>query len=129
METFERKTKTRALIKNILLKENRPLLPQEILELAENLGHSIGIATIYRNLKAFEETGLLKQVALPGHPVRYELANLKHHHHFLCITCNKVFDIPGCSLNQQDIELRLMDNFKPIRHEITIFGQCSDCPS
>ena len=124
---MERKTKTRALIRKILQKGNRPLLPQEILETAKEMGHSIGIATIYRNLKAFEESGFLKQVALPGHPARFELAQQEHHHHFLCRTCNRVFDIPGCSLNQQDLEMHLMENFKVTHHEITLFGQCDTC--
>lgn len=126
---MERKTKTRALIQKILQKENRPLLPQELLAIAEEMGHSIGIATIYRNLKAFEESGLLVQVTLPGQPVRFELATHEHHHHFLCSKCNRVFDIPGCSLDHQNVEQHLMENFKVTHHEITLFGQCDSCSS
>lgn len=124
---MERKTKTRALIQQILQKESRPLLPQEILDIAANMGHSIGIATIYRNLKAFEASGFLEQVTLPGQPARFELAALDHHHHFLCGSCNRVFDIPGCSLNHQNVALHLMEDFKVTHHEITLFGQCKQC--
>lgn len=84
----------------------------------------IGIATIYRNLKSLVEGGLLKVVEIPGASPLYELADLEHHHHFQCNECERVFDIPGCPGNLQNLT---PPGFCVMSHNITLYGQCPEC--
>ena len=70
----ERSTRQRAAIREAIEQAGRPLLAQEVLELACLHVPRLGIATVYRNIKAMVEEGAIKQVLLPGENPRFELA-------------------------------------------------------
>lgn len=121
---MERATRQRDSIRSAVNAAGRPLLPAEVLELAQREVQSLGLATVYRNLKALLEAGEIKVVELPGEPVRYEPAGHDHHHHFRCDACTRVFDIPGCP---PDIDHFVPAGFAVNRHELTLYGLCADC--
>src|SRR5208283_4068293 len=91
-----RATKQRATIREVLIKSGRPLSVAEVFGLARNQMPGMGMATVYRNLKSLQEDGEVTQVELPGQPSRWEIMPIEHHHHFLCNTCDKLFEIHGC---------------------------------
>ena len=122
----ERSTRQRHAILAALRAAQRPLLPTEILELAQHDTPGIGIATIYRNLKTFMEEGAVQLVQLPGENARYELCGKPHHHHFLCRACTRVFDVAGCP---GALEGLAPNGFAVDGHELTLYGQCADCRS
>ncbi len=102
----------------------RPLLPSEILIEAQRDVPALGLATVYRNLKQLTDAGEIQLVELPGEPPRYELAGHKHHHHFRCHDCNRVFDVHACPGDMQKLAPQ---GFKVDGHELTLYGRCSDC--
>ena len=89
-------------IRQTLKKAGRPLSAQEVLNLAQKKVPGLGIATVYRNLKSLQKDGSVVAVELPGQPPRWELAPEKHHHHFLCNTCDKLYEINACP---EDLQL------------------------
>lgn len=122
----ERSTRQRTAIREALVKEGRPMTPPEILEVAKQKVPGLGIATVYRNIKAMADVGEISAVALPGDRVYYELAHRahEHHHHFRCNRCERVFDIHGCA----DEFLALAPKgFEVHSHELTLYGICADC--
>ena len=121
---IERETQQRRAIREAFTRTRRPLAPQEVLEAAHEDAPTLGIATVYRNVKALVEEGLLKAVELPGDAPRYELADMGHHHHFHCNVCGKVFDIEGCVGHLSSI---VPKGFKLERHDITLYGRCPAC--
>ena len=121
---MERTTIQRSAIFAALQQAGRPLLAQEVFELACQTVPRIGIATIYRNLKTLIDEGALRQVILPGENPRFELAGHGHHHHFQCHTCHKVFDIHSCPT---DLAALAPKGFKVEDHDLTLYGRCSDC--
>jgi Fur family ferric uptake transcriptional regulator len=124
---MERDTRQRTAIKNAVESSGRPLSAQEVLAAAQSDVPGIGIATIYRNLKALTEAGSLTVVSIPGSNPRYESSTIglqHHHHHFMCTACERVFDVhscPGSILNAAP------QGFKVDRHELTLYGQCKEC--
>jgi Fur family transcriptional regulator, ferric uptake regulator len=102
----------------------RPLTPQEVLDGARKMVSGIGMATVYRNLKLLVAEGTLQAIALPGEPPLYEPTDAGHHHHFQCMNCRRVFDIPGCPGNMGRLAPR---GFKVEHHEVTLYGRCIDC--
>ena len=121
-----RKTQQRRAIRHVFEVTDRPLTPQEVLGEAQKDVAGLGIATVYRNLKALHENGWLKTVELPGEPNRYEPAEMEHHHHFHCETCDIVFDVPGCP---GGIDELVPGNYRVRRHELTLYGSCGNCSS
>jgi Fur family peroxide stress response transcriptional regulator len=52
---------------------------------------SVSLDTIYRNLRALEEHGIIQKVGAAGYRTRYD-ANIAPHHHFVCTTCGLIRD-------------------------------------
>lgn len=117
-------TRQREVILNILRQSGRPLTPQEIREQAGQDSAGIGLATVYRALKAFMGQGEIVQVEIPGTSPCYEPADRGHHHHFICQHCRQVFDLQGCV---HDLEGLAPANFQVQRHDIILYGICAVC--
>lgn len=124
MSTIQRKTRQRSAIREVIAEVDRPLGPAEILAEAKGRVPGIGIATVYRNVKALLEEGWLREVELPGEPSRYEVAGKDHHHHFRCRGCDRVFDIHGCPGN---LAAMTPQGFEVEAHEIVLYGRCDGC--
>ena len=122
--SMQRSTKQRTAIQQAMTQADRPLAPQEVLELAQATLPGLGIATVYRALKAMAEEGLLREVHLPGRSPMYEVAHHGHPHHFQCRVCARVCDVPACP---GDLASLAPPGFEVDSHEITLYGRCSDC--
>lgn len=121
---MERQTAQRKAIRRVFEESQHPLSVQDVLRLAQEYVPRLGIATVYRNLKALVEEEWLQLVELPGEASRYERFGLSHHHHFSCQKCQRVFDIHECF---GDIERLLPEGFVLEEHEIILYGKCSQC--
>ncbi len=119
-----RKTSQKTAIRRAFDEDDRPLSPQEVLDAAREYVPGLGIATVYRSLKSFQEDGVIIPVAIPDGPPRYELAGKAHHHHFHCRYCGRVFDFNACSGDMKSITPA---GFKLEDHEIVLYGRCKDC--
>lgn len=120
----QRKTSQRQAIQQVFSVAGRPLSVAEALEHAQSRIESIGSATVYRAINALLEDGFLTAVQIPGEPARYELAGLKHHHHFHCAACGRVFDIDGCPGAMKDL---CPAGFELTGHELMLYGRCVEC--
>lgn len=121
---MDRNTRQRAAIRDAIAQAGRPLLPQEVLAAAQADVPGLGIATVYRNLKAMLEEGEVSVVNLPGENPRYEAVGRPHHHHFQCRRCRRVFDVPGCP---GDLTRLAPQGFTVEAHEVTLYGRCDQC--
>lgn len=120
-----RSTRQKTAIRSVLELARRPLSPQEILQEARRQVPELGIATVYRNLKALQARDEIRAVSLPGDAPRYELSSVAsvHHHHFQCTVCARVFDLHACGL---DLAAMIPPGFTLERHEITLYGRCAE---
>lgn len=123
---MERNTRQRTAIRAAIERADRPLLPHEVREAAQGLAPGLGMATVYRNLKAMLVDGEIRTVDLPGQSPRYELADRSHHHHFQCRGCERVFEVDACP---GDLAALAPPRFTVEDHDLTLYGRCSDCTS
>lgn len=121
---MSRNTVQRTAVRDAIEFADRPLSPPEILDLAQQSSPSLGIATVYRAVKAGTAEGWLTPVDLPNGPTRYEPAGKKHHHHFECTQCNAVFDVEGCP---GKLAPMVPKGAQLTGHEIILYGHCADC--
>ncbi|MCX5998823.1 MAG: transcriptional repressor [Chloroflexi bacterium] len=96
----------------------------EVLALARSEAASLGIATVYRNLKALQLEGWIAQVDVPGQPPRWEVAPKDHHHHFLCEMCDRLLEIQDCP---EGLVRLLPEGYTLHEHDILLRGQCDAC--
>jgi len=119
-----RNTKQKTALKKAFEEANRPLSPEEVLELASMEVEGLGLATVYRNIKLLVEDGSLVPVELVNEPPRYEIAGKDHHHHFRCTGCDKVFELEGC---YHEVNKMVPKGFKIEVHHILFYGTCRGC--
>jgi Fe2+ or Zn2+ uptake regulation protein len=78
----------------------------------------INLATIYRNLESYVESGEVKKLNFDGEEALYEIQD-EPHHHAICTDCNKVihfsiddekliqeFSLPGFTIKNLEVTLR-----------------------
>ena len=123
-EKDRRNTRQRAAIREAFESVESPLSPQQVLDRAQAAVESLGIATVYRNIKGLLEEGWLAAVDLPGGVTLYERAGKPHHHHFHCDRCRRVFEVTGCIA---DINRLAGRRFSVRRHELVLYGLCAAC--
>lgn len=88
-------------------------------------GEKISLATVYRNLKALSEIGLIKRFKTSEKTERFD-STLTPHYHFLCAACGNVYDIP------QDITADVSKNaaelgFEVTKYDMMLTGICPKC--
>jgi Fur family ferric uptake transcriptional regulator len=124
MPANERSTRQRLAVRRALEATRTPLRAQDI-HLAAAAGvPGIGLATVYRALKALIRSGEVATVELPGDTPRYELAHRHHHHHFSCRSCGHVFEVEGCP---GDLAALAPAGFAVDDHEVVLYGRCAGC--
>lgn len=121
---MERNTRQRGAIRRAFQRTDRPLSTTEVLELARSEVGRLGVATVYRNIRAMLDEGWLVPVELPGEAPRYELPGKAHHHHFHCRRCNGVFEVPGCVAT---LDSMLPPGFTLESHAVVLYGSCPEC--
>jgi Fur family ferric uptake transcriptional regulator len=121
----KRRAVQQEVVQEILRQNNRPLLPVDILRIAEGKGRRLGMATVYRALRSLVEDGEAVAVCIQNEPPRYESVKRRHHHHFLCRGCGMVFNIPGCL--EQELARMVPAHFQMDSHDITLHGLCAGC--
>lgn len=111
-------------INKVITNSKHPVSAEQLLEEAQSSVPSLGIATVYRTLKLLIEDGKLVAHEIPGHATVYEQTGLKHHHHFVCGSCDRVYDVAGCA---GDLRRLVPKNFILEDHEIILRGRCNEC--
>jgi Fur family transcriptional regulator, ferric uptake regulator len=123
---LRRNTTQRKAIEQVFNVQNRPLGVDEVLAHGKEIVESLNQATVYRNLKMLIDDGWLQRISHPALGTLYERAGREHHHHFHCRECNRAFELPGCSLKEEDVAPQ---GFIVEDHEVFLFGVCPSCTS
>ncbi len=116
--------------RNAILEEIRhadgPLSISEIHARAGEEVPRLGIATVYRTVKALRAGGEIVTVDLPGEEPRYEAADIGHHHHFRCRVCERTFDLGVCPVGLPEGTM-LPGGYEVEDHSLTLYGRCAAC--
>jgi Fur family ferric uptake transcriptional regulator len=122
-------TKLRLAIMDELHAMGRAATPADLLARLQR-DHSIHKTTVYRNLGALEDVGLLRKVPTGGRQFVYEL-DCGHrpevHPHFTCRVCNRVVCLSPVDLSSVWALLTQGRGLEPERAEITLVGLCEEC--
>ncbi len=119
------------VILEVILKSDIHLNAKEIYEKTKE--KNIGLATIYRALKVFNELGIVKEINVNG--INYyemEIFSGKPLHiHFKCYKCNSIIDIDSQNLNFDYLKLNKRieeeSNVEIYDSDIMFIGLCSKC--
>ena len=90
---------------------------------ARNVVPSLGIATVYRNLKSMSEEGKIVAIETNNGSVHYD-ACVREHAHFICEKCNSILDIEFPEVPFSEAEKA---GFKVKRGKVVLYGLCPNC--
>jgi Fur family ferric uptake transcriptional regulator len=95
---------------------------EELYARASKLDPKISIATVYRAVKLFEESGILEKLEFRDGRARYEDADRDHHDHLIDMQTGKVIEFidPEIEALQEKIAKRLGYDLKD--HRLELFG-------
>lgn len=106
------------------------LSAEQIFDEVRKTHPDIGVATVYRNLKQLEETGIITKSPVGQSAALYELAQTDgghSHHHLVCTGCGKVEDLETDLLEDIESFVDRKKGFEVSDHRLQIFGLCRSC--
>lgn len=92
-----------------------------VYEQMRELFPSISLGTVYRNLQALSENGIINKMTTDSGADRFD-GDIGSHAHFICNTCGKIFDIesdPSPVLPKTEHQI--------INRDVTFRGLCNFC--
>lgn len=121
-------TSTRRRVMQVFMEKSFALNYNEI---QASLGDDLDKVTVYRNLKTFEESGLIHQVPDNSSSIRYAMCShdcsQDHHHdshvHFNCKSCEKTY----CLEQTQIPHLSLPKGYLIEDSTVLVTGLCKNC--
>lgn len=87
---------------------------------------AISLDTVYRTLDTLEEFGLIYRVD-EACPRAYFDANMEPHHHFFCVRCGSVLDVPPLWENRESILDKAAGCGRVESINLQIRGICNNC--
>jgi Fur family peroxide stress response transcriptional regulator len=100
--------------------------PEEVYARVKRKVPAISLATVYKNINLFVESGVFRKMSLHHGSVRVEM-NEEPHHHMVCSKCMKITDIGEKDLGLVAKRSRLPDGFLVERYAVDVIGVCASC--
>jgi len=100
--------------------------PEEIYARVKRKVPSISLATVYKNVHLFVESGVLREVSLHHGSQRVEM-NDQAHHHLVCSKCKAITDIDEKALGTLPKRRKLPGGFLVKRYAVDVIGLCAKC--
>lgn len=91
-------------------------------------GPRVHKTTLYRELEFLASEKLISPIEAGDGVKRFERSDLPHHHHFRCVNCHRVDDLPIDEYGQKlEENLLARHNLGSINHTMEITGFCTNC--
>jgi Fur family transcriptional regulator, peroxide stress response regulator len=117
----------RVIYETVISQEGHPS-PELIYEAVRKKIPSISLATVYKNVRTFLESGMLREVSMHHGSMRVE-PNESEHHHLVCTRCRQITDLDPESVRPRMARMkqRLPRGFQVTRIAIDVLGVCAAC--
>lgn len=100
--------------------------PEEVYARVKVQIPAISLATVYKNIHLFVESGVLREVSLHHGSRRVEM-NDAEHHHMVCSQCKSITDVHAEELGLPEQRKVLPGGFLVERYSVDVIGICSKC--
>ncbi|MGZ9586123.1 Fur family transcriptional regulator [Paenibacillus marinisediminis] len=100
------------------------LSPKDVYEYMGKRYSGLSFDTVYRNLRVMHDLGVLEQIVFEdGMKFRCHCKEDDHHHHLICLQCEKTYPIHFCPMPLTEVPAR----FHVVKHKYELFGYCEGC--
>ena len=129
-ETIEQK----CLAKGVKLTDQRKIIAKimsesqdhpdvdELYKRASKIDSKISIATVYRTVKLFEESGIVAKHDFKGGKARYEELNEGHHDHLIDIKTGEIIEFVDDEIEKLQQKVADKYGYKLVDHKLELYG-------
>ena len=129
-ETIEQK----CLAKGVKLTDQRRIIAKimsnsqdhpdvdELYKRASKIDSKISIATVYRPVKLFEESGIVTKHDFKGGKARYEELNESHHDHLIDIKTGEIIEFVDDEIEKLQKKVADKYGYKLVDHKLELYG-------
>jgi len=94
----------------------------ELYNRVSKIDSKISIATVYRTVKLFEETGILTKHEFKGRKARYEELNEGHHDHLIDIKSGEIIEFVDDEIEKLQKKVAEKYGYKLVDHKLELYG-------
>ncbi len=121
-------TNARLTVLEVLEADRHHMTSTEIVEAVARIDPSIGRASVFRTLDLLTRLAIIRPTYIASSMTpNYVLLPDGHHHHIVCVNCNRVIEFHDCGLEGLTRELETRFNVKLTGHLLEFYGLCADC--
>lgn len=120
-------TAQRRLLLDILRETKGHLNARDLYQRAIQRDKNISLATVYRNLRLFEEVGLVDERRLDDIHCYYELKQSNVHYHLVCSACGRVMEFESPMVGKLVDEVERNSDFHVSKAVLYLEGYCKKC--
>ena len=117
-----RLTEQRKLIAKVMSDSKDHPDVDELHKRVSNLDSKISIATVYRTVKLFEESGIVAKHDFKGNKARYEQATKEHHDHLIDINTGKITEFVNEDIEKLQKQVAEKLGYKLVDHRLELYG-------
>ena len=129
-ETIEQKciakgvklTDQRKIIAKIMSESQDHPDVDELYRRASAIDGKISIATVYRTVKLFEESGIIAKHDFKGGKARYEELNESHHDHLIDIKTGQIIEFVDQDIEELQKKVADKYGYKLVDHKLELYG-------
>tara|TARA_Y100000590_G_scaffold197526_1_gene224337 strand:- start:412 stop:822 length:411 start_codon:yes stop_codon:yes gene_type:complete len=130
MNKIEEKCKT----KGVRLTDQRRLIAKVMSEATDHpdvdelhkrvskIDKKVSIATVYRTVKLFEESGILEKHDFKGGKARYEQSPDTHHDHLIDVNSGEIIEFVDEEIENLQNKIAEKHGYKLVDHRLELYG-------
>ena len=117
-----RLTEQRRVIARILSDADDHPDAEELHRRASEIDDNISLATVYRTVKLFEESGIIERHDFRDGRSRFEEATEDHHDHLIDVRTGDVIEFVNDEIERLQIEIAKKLGYKLVDHRLELYG-------
>mgnify|MGYP001158166456 CR=1 FL=1 len=94
----------------------------ELHKRVSKLDSKISIATVYRTVKLFEESGIVEKHDFKGNKARYEKSPTEHHDHLIDINTGEIIEFVNKEIEDLQEQVAKKLGYKLVDHKLELYG-------
>ena len=130
LETIEQKcivkgvklTDQRKIIARVMSEANNHPNVDELYTRVSKIDSKISIATVYRTVKLFEESGILAKHEFKGSKARYEELNESHHDHLIDVKSGEIIEFVDQEIENLQKKVAEKYGYDLVDHKLELYG-------
>jgi len=94
----------------------------ELYKRVSKIDSKISIATVYRTVKLFEESGILAKHEFKGSNARYEELNESHHDHLIDVKSGEIIEFVDNEIEKLQKKIADKYGYELVDHKLELYG-------